>query len=390
MAFFYWTLTALAIIIDMVVVIALRKRNARVGMWAYGVFAFVCDIVTRIVPYINPIGERAPLIPVFCGYLFLLTACTKVIIAAGWMLGRRRPTRRRAWMRRSLILATLFLTMMIAGTVYPTRNLHVEHVECSFDNLPEAFDGVRIGFFTDVHIGCLTSSDKLLNSVVDSLNSAECLFAVNGGDIVNIRNSELTPHKRSILARLRMPVYSVMGNHDLGYYRRDTLEYSVAQSTADLKAIIDTMGWMRLDNDSRWIHYGGDSIVITGIEFNRKAADDRHKRDVGGVNIDSLMSTIPEGSFNIAVSHIPQYWHRIAASEAGDLTLSGHTHAMQCVITVRGHRFSPASLLYDEWGGRYDKGGKTLYISEGVGFAGIPIRIGTPPQIAIITLRRCE
>jgi len=68
-----------------------------------------------------------------------------------------------------------------------------------------------------------------------------------------------------------------------------------------------------------------------------------------------------------------------------DLTLSGHTHAMQ--IEVCG--VSPAVFRYRTWGGLYSSengfGGK-LYVNIGLGTVGIPMRLGATPEITVITL----
>ncbi len=385
MTILFWTLTILATIIDIGVIYALHRRRAHIGMWCYTLFALLTDIVVRVIPYITIIGEQQPLIPVFCSYILLLTAPCKIMLAVGWFIDYRRKTACRYWLTGAICVGLTYIMAMVVGAIYPIRSIRVQHLEFQYRNLPEAFDGIKIGFFTDIHLGSLTAAERILQQMADSLNTAECLFAINGGDLINIRNSELTPKYTELLGAIDMPVYSVVGNHDLGYYRKDTLEYTVTQSTADFKKAIDALGWIRLDNDSQWIHHEGDSIMITGVEFNRAIADNRHKRDVGGINIDSLLSGVPPETFHIAVSHIPQYWKQIAATSGGDLTLAGHTHAMQFKILG----WSPAALLYDWWSGTYTANDKILYVSEGVGFAGIPVRLGTPPQIAIITLRKC-
>jgi predicted MPP superfamily phosphohydrolase len=329
-------------------------------------------------------------VPIFCGYVFLLTSVIKIMIATGVLLDRRKG-HSKVWTTLATIVSIVFLAVMIGGTIAPTRGVRVYHEQMCFENLPEGFDGARIGFFSDMHLGSLTTPRKTISEVVSKFNTEECIMVISGGDIINIRPSEVTPQRAEMLRAITAPVYSVVGNHDLGYYRRDTLDYTVAQSTADFKAAIDSLGWTRLDNSSVWIHRGGDSLRLTGIEFSRRAADNRHKRTVGGVNIDSLMhADVPQGAFSIVVSHIPQYWHSLTATHGADLTLSGHTHAMQCKFRLGGRTLSPAGLLYDEWAGTYHNNNKTLYISEGVGFAGIPIRLGVPPSITIITLRKCE
>ena len=376
----FWILTILAIALDARVIHLLRKGGHRMGAWGYTLFAILTDIAVLIVPMVDQIGKTLPLATILCGYIFFTTLLLKIILAIG------RIFRNRTWRLVWAVISAIYIIVIVAGTIYPTLGIRVKHIQLEFENLPDGFDGTRIGLFTDVHLGSLTAADKLLQQMVDSLNAAECLFVVNGGDLINIHNSELTPRRRQQLAKFDMPVYSVVGNHDLGYYRNNQHEYSVSQSTADFKQAIEELGWIGLNNSSQWIHSNGDSIMITGIEFNRAVAHYRHDREIGGVDIDSLVSVVPPETFDIIVSHVPQYWGPIRATHAGDLTLSGHTHAMQFKIC----NWSPSALLYEWWGGTYIANKKVLYISEGVGFAGFPIRLGTPPQIAIITLRKCR
>ena len=68
-----------------------------------------------------------------------------------------------------------------------------------------------------------------------------------------------------------------------------------------------------------------------------------------------------------------------------DLTLSGHTHAMQMEIMGA----SPAVWRYSTWAGRYDSadGRRPLYVNIGAGTVGIPMRLGATPEITIITLK---
>ena len=229
MKILFWTLTILVTIIDIRVIYALYKKKAYIGVGCYSLFALITDIVIWIVPYITIIGEKQPLIPVFCYYILLLTAPCKILLALGWLLDYHRKTACRCWLTGAISVVSLYVMVMVVGTIYPIRTIRVQHLEFEYKNLPEAFDGVKIGFFTDVHLGSLTAGNRILQQIADSLNAAECLFAVNGGDLINIRNSELNPKYMDLLSQIDMPVYSVVGNHDLGYYRKDTLEYTVAQ-----------------------------------------------------------------------------------------------------------------------------------------------------------------
>ena len=67
-----------------------------------------------------------------------------------------------------------------------------------------------------------------------------------------------------------------------------------------------------------------------------------------------------------------------------DLTLSGHTHAMQ--ISLLG--WSPSSLMYDEYRGLYNQGEQYLYVNTGLGQTAVNARFGVAPEITLITLKR--
>ena len=73
-----------------------------------------------------------------------------------------------------------------------------------------------------------------------------------------------------------------------------------------------------------------------------------------------------------------------------DLTLSGHTHGMQMGLEIPalGIKFSPSRLRYKRWGGLYTEEGQHLHVNRGFGLLGFPGRIGMPPEITELTLRK--
>src|SRR5690554_5535953 len=80
-------------------------------------------------------------------------------------------------------------------------------------------------------------------------------------------------------------------------------------------------------------------------------------------------------------SKIP--WGRILWSQ-----WSGHTHGMQFGIEKGDFRWSPAQYVQKRWAGLYQEGKQFLYVNRGLGYHGLPARVGMPPEITIITLRR--
>jgi predicted MPP superfamily phosphohydrolase len=103
---------------------------------------------------------------------------------------------------------------------------------------------------------------------------------------------------------------------------------------------------------------------------------------------------------NFLLSHNPNSFHR--AAELGiELSLAGHTHGGQVKFEIVDHSVSPARLITPFVAGLYRlsmNGGAAspgnglqkaaLYVNRGLGTFGFPVRLGVPPEITLLTLRR--
>ena len=129
---------------------------------------------------------------------------------------------------------------------------------------------------------------------------------------------------------------------------------------------------------------------VTRLSFDPALRHKRHDPDLPPADLSGAYRGVPDSLYNITAVHIPQLWGQIADAGYGALTLAGHVHSMQMKLRLFGRAFSPAQLLYTRWSGRYDEGGRTLYINDGTGYVVFPMRLGAYPEITLITLRRCE
>lgn len=265
-------------------------------------------------------------------------------------------------------------------------------MEVRSDRLPAAFDSLRVVQLTDIHVGTLVAPERELARLVDSVEALRPDLILFCGDLVNIRSSEMEGAPARILGRLRAPlgVYSVLGNHDVGTYIKDTAALRPETSRRRLVETQQAMGWRVLEDTTLWLRRGGDSISLSGISFDPSLRERRHDRRLPLPQLDRIYRDLPADAWNITLTHLPQYWDAILDHGRGDLTLAGHVHAMQLKVRLFGRSYSPARLLYTRWSGRYDERGRTLSICDGSGYVGYPLRLGAPPQITLITLRRCE
>jgi len=355
-------------------------------------------------------------------WLFFLNAFPKIVYFALSRLGMllRRP---RSWRVVAVVLAAVVGLAMIWGATIGRSRIEVRPVTLEFARLPASFDGTRIALFADVHLGNMIHSHRQLNRLVYVINATRPDIVVFGGDMVNLKSTEFTPDIAAILARVqsRYGNFAVLGNHDLGIYVRDSLAHPFRENVDTIVSRFAQAGWQLLINQTKYISRGGDSIsvpdsiAISGVSF---PVDKRFAGRAGNlypVDMDATFAGVPDSVFNIVISHTPDLWDEIAQTPHGDLTLSGHVHAMQFKLSFLGLRWSPAEWKFRNWSGLYRSGlagaengtasacaarrearspqpatsaTKYLYVNDGVGYVLYPMRIGTRPEVTLITLKR--
>lgn len=284
------------------------------------------------------------------------------------------------------VLSVATFSLMMWGT-YNTRNIDIRQIDYFNPALPTAFDGMTIAHISDLHTGTFGSDTTFVSALVDSINALHPDIIVFTGDIVNRHTSELEPFV-FVLSRLRAPqgVYSILGNHDYGDYYHWNSPADKQANQERLNNYERAMGWQLLNNESRTIKAGSDSIVIIGVENIGDFPFPRY-----GNLEKAYAGDLQNPVFKILLSHNPAHWTEDIAQSPDKniaLTLSGHTHAMQFALG----RVSPAPLRYKTWGGMYTDADEAhdLYVNIGAGEVGIPARIGATPEVTLFTLRKGE
>ena len=96
-----------------------------------------------------------------------------------------------------------------------------------------------------------------------------------------------------------------------------------------------------------------------------------------------------DNNFKILLTHNRAHWRAEVVNKTNiDLSLCGHTHAMQIELDLFGCRISPAVWRYKDWGGLYMEGKQAMYVNIGIGEVALPMRIGATPEITVITFNK--
>ncbi len=300
---------------------------------------------------------------------------------AGWLVRKLSGFRIRRnyghYVGAAFVLLTWYI--LIYGTTIGFSKLDVRQMEYCSEDLPVEFDGYRIVHFSDAHVGTYTGGKRhLLEKAIDSINSQKADMIVFTGDLQNMRPSEIRA-VAPILSKLRAKdgVVSILGNHDYPVYvdADDKTKAAYERETRDIER---QMGWKLLLNEHLAVRRGNDSIVIAGMENDGESMLAPKLGDVK-----KTLSRLTDEPFTVMLEHDPTCWRRkILPQSKAQLTLSGHTHAMQFEL----FGWSPASLIYKEWGGVFYEGERAINVSTGLG-GFMPFRFGVPGEIVVITLR---
>lgn len=265
------------------------------------------------------------------------------------------------------------------GTLVERNRFRVKRIEIVSQTLPSSFDGYRIVHISDMHLMSFAGRERALERAVGKINALEPDLIAFTGDLVTLGPEELDGLQDILSAmKARDGVYAVLGNHDYSEYRRHDSQQAKRESLEVLKRRIREMGWYLLLNENHSIIRGEDKLSVIGVE---NISGNRSFRTYGNFQQARIGA---DGAYKILLSHDPSHWRaEVVGKSDVDLTLSGHTHAMQ--ISLLG--WSPSSLMYDEYRGLYNQGEQYLYVNTGLGQTAVNARFGATPEITLITLK---
>ena len=231
-------------------------------------------------------------------------------------------------------------------------------------NLPAAFSGFRIVQLTDFHHGFLVPL-KMVRAVVERANRIERDMIVCTGDYVHENDStEAIDSVWPVVSQLNAPmgVFSVLGNHD---HWADTARsrHWLRKSGQDLrhKLVSVDRGGARL-----WLAGAGDLW-------------EDH------AELDGILGGIPASDCRIVLAHNPDTADTAFSSRI-DLMIAGHTHGGQVRIPFIGTPVLPVRNKNYTSGLKLSPRNAKVFISRGIGWAILPVRLNCPPEIAVLEL----
>ncbi len=282
-----------------------------------------------------------------------------------------------------LCVAFLSIVLICYGILVGRFHYKLENVTLKFKELPAAFNGFKIVHISDIHLGSWVGKEKMMKKAINLINNLKPDVIFFTGDMVNNFSEEALGWE-PVLKKLksRLGNYSILGNHDYGDYWDWKSKYEKQTNFNMLLDIQKKMGFRLLRNESETISINGQKIGLIGVENWGKPPFHQYG------DLMKAQSGLNDVPFKILLSHDPSHWEEEVINKTDiDLTLSGHTHAMQLGISIKNFKWSPVKYMYKQWAGLYRKNKQYLYVNRGLGFIAFPGRIGMRPEITVISLR---
>ena len=298
-----------------------------------------------------------------CVGFFFMDVCSLLARLIDFLAGT--ALRARFFDPRSCVPATLFLiAVIVIYSFFEAWNVRRVDVTLTTAKLPEGTERLRLVQVSDVHLGGGMYAVSRLGRIMDIVRAAEPDILLITGDLVDgdVRRYE---REAELLAShgARYGAFTIMGNHEYYVGIEQALQF---MKRAGLKVLRDERADVA-------------GIAIVGL-------DDPAKYRKSFFEPEKLLDGLefPADRFVLLLKHRPYVLEGTLGKF--DLQLSGHTH---------GGQIWPFRYVA-QWVNKHAQGlsfhGKNeesaVYVSNGAGFWGPPLRFLTPPEVTVIDLVR--
>jgi predicted MPP superfamily phosphohydrolase len=266
-------------------------------------------------------------------------------------------------LNQAIISVAIALTISIYG-ILNANIVRVNEVDINISGLN---NNIRAAHLTDTHIGHMRSG-KTLQKVVGKINDQSVDVVFFTGDLLDSKIT-LTESSMKPLGNLNAPIYFVEGNHD---------EYTGVDA---IKDYLRSIGVIVLENEIK----NFQDLQIIGLTYMN--ADEKQvgpHTNANGPNVKAILADLdPDPNKPSVLLHHGPNGIKYASDAGVDLYLAGHTHGGQLWPITHF-----AGLIFEYNKGLHKHNETQVYVSQGTGTFGPPMRVGTYSELTILNLKQ--
>ena len=257
-------------------------------------------------------------------------------------------------------------------------------------HLSAALDGLRVVQLSDIHVGPYLRRREL-ESLVARVNALRPDIIAITGDLID-RDLASLPDTVAGLRGLRATrgIYMVLGNHDI---YADPYSYtSQYRGGVEIAEAMARIGVRTLRDESAMVGEGNDRLAVMGLDWivpRRETGNLFYDETRTRLALQAMDASLAPETPKILLVHHPESFREVPGHQIG-LTLAGHTHGGGQILLgdYGGQPVGLAMIRFKFKRGLYREGAASLYVSRGIGYLGVPIRLNCPPEICQFVLTR--
>jgi len=353
---------------------AANSRGVRWAIFAIAIFTLLFDLTAFALRFMRVKSSLPAKAVIFLSPATLNWAVFTVFLVVLFAVLERIPRPETAFSpARRRALRTIRAAAMIAPTaafgyamLIGRTNIHLREQSIPIPGLHPDLDGLRLVQLSDIHLSPFLSVHDLERAVAIA-NETKAHIALVTGDLISLRGDPLDDCIDRLQAlRTDAGTFGCLGNHEI---YADCEDYATERAAQ--------VGIRFLRGAAERLRFGNATLNLAGVDYQRM-----HSEYLIGAE-----QMIQPSALNVLLSHNPDVFP-VAVRQGWQCTIAGHTHGGQVNVEILRRDLNIARFFTPYTMGLYRKNDSSIYVSRGIGTIGLPIRLGSPPEVALLKLCR--
>lgn len=277
-------------------------------------------------------------------------------------------------------MALLVLVLAYGSLIEPRLILDEERHSIAIPDLGGEWEGAEVAFLADIQAGMWGTNTGMAERAVERIVEEEPDLILLGGDFVYGDDPSTVDDAMSILQPIvdsGITTAAVLGNHDYESHAED--ELTSALESAGISVLLNEALPLSADASPE------EQFHVVGVGPARPGLD----------HVEQALADLPESAPRVVLMHNPTTYTELPADSA-PLSVAGHTHCGQIALPGT-HDWSWMGLTEEERvvakgfaPDDHGEAGNQMFVTCGIGFSLVPVRIAAPPQIVFFELTADE